>query len=218
MFVEPGPDNEDLIAAKLTLDKILMETGKDIAFRLYPLEQLVHRLHKKCFEMCQDISVSDLMPLTSLGIAKDFVSRNNFLYLDIGCDFHRSVDSNQYCCLSKVKSWGFMISRYCLNDLDKKIPGRHFPEDNSVQSSDLGTGSWKEDAVWEDDVSHGISKIRIQDRTQSHTTIAQNSEIALSSSTTSFAGDEVKNCTSSISSLIRAGGRKKKPVRGVKQL
>lgn len=229
IFVEPGLDNEDFIAAELTLEKILMETGQDFAFRLFSLEQLVHRLRKKCFEMCQNASVSDLEQFGSVELAKNFMSRNEFIYLDIGCDFHRSVDANCYCCLSKVKSWGYMISRYCLNDLDKKIPGRHFPEDSSVQSSVLGLGS---DVNWDDEASHSFSQIRIQSRTQSQTTIPQNSEISLKSSRTTLASLEAKSDevstnsqlhpvevpSTSISSRIQAGRRKKKSPRGGKQL
>lgn len=139
MFVDPGLNDVDYKAAVLTLEKIVREAGKDdMNFRLFPFEHLLFRLHKKCIETRNALTKSNDKPFSSILMAKDMMSRDKFMYADLGCDFHREQDANMICCLSKVKRWGFCIALYCLSDIsDVKIAGLHYPEQtNALQITD----------------------------------------------------------------------------------
>jgi protein maelstrom len=130
IFVEPGMKDEDIKAAKLTLEKIVKKggQGRNIVFRVYPMEQMLYRLNKKCVEARNAESRSFVKAFNSAIMAKDMMSRDEFMYADIGCQFHRKEDANNHCCLSKVKRWGYMISRLCLDiESDPMICGRHLP-------------------------------------------------------------------------------------------
>lgn len=79
-----------------------------MALRLYPLEYLLFKLQGKCVESRNeagskiDIYRMREKPFASVLMAKDFISRDEFMYNDIGCEYHIEIDNNAHCCLSKV--------------------------------------------------------------------------------------------------------------------
>lgn len=121
IFVKPGLVASEIKAAVKTLDKICSEAGEDdIFFRVYPIEELIVRLHKMC-------TTEDSESLKSVVRVEDKMSRECFTDYDIGCEFHQQLDVNNQCCLAKVKAWGFSIARYCFYEDRDEIPGRHAP-------------------------------------------------------------------------------------------
>lgn len=161
IFVEPGLKDDDLKAAQLTLEKIVKEGGdQNIVFRVYPMEHLLYRLHKKCAE-ARD---SYVKPFSSVLMAKSMMGRDDFSYADIGCEFHLVKDANYHCCLSKVKRWGYMIARLCLDsETDAMISGRHVPEKALALTEDevQSTISHQSDSEWASDLTNSFKSIRI---------------------------------------------------------
>lgn len=152
IFVESGSKNVDLEAVKMTLNKIVAE-GSDsynIEFRVYPLEHLLHRLHKKSVEdRCANYHTTD-KPFSSVHMAKEMLNRDEFLYSDLGCNFHSEIDNSAHCCLSKVKRWGFRFSQLCLDaDRDKLIPGLHIPLKLIMSNQSETSSSSSKDDDWE---------------------------------------------------------------------
>lgn len=155
IFVTPDLYNDNFKAANFTLDKILSENKVDnFQFRLYPTEYLLLKLQKKYFESIE----SPMKPFTSILTARDALHREKFMYTDIGCKYHRVLDANEHCCLSKVKRWGYAIATSCLTPgTDELIPGRHFPPNSKTVESD--DEDFQDDAF--DDVSDSFRTLRL---------------------------------------------------------
>lgn len=139
------------------------------------MDRLLFKLHKKCIEIRNAACNTNEKSFVSVLMAKDMMARDQFMYSDIGCEFHRKEDVNLHCCLSKVKRWGYMISKFCLDDqLDEKLPGRHFPEDISAENDDDVQSSIIKDSDWESDISESFKHIRIaSNTTMSHESSAR---------------------------------------------
>lgn len=167
MFVDPGINNEHFKAAKFTLDKIFEAYSKNVEVRLFPIEYLLFKLRDKCAET----------PFSSVLIAKHQMNNDKFMYSDVGCDFHRSEDCNQHCCLAKVKRWGYTISMFCLNENDPKIPDRHFPKTEAIVNDDDDDFS-DVSSQWDSHLTSSFSRIRIN----SETTISHRSYASVASS------------------------------------
>lgn len=171
LFVDPGMKDEDYDATKLTFEKIISEAGKDqMLFRLYPVEQLVFRLHKKCLD-----GRSSEKPFISTFLAKDQMQRDPFMYSDLGCEFHRTKDISYHCCLSKVKRLGFQISRYCLDKRFPTIAGQHYPNDYIFYDNTESISSQHTD--WESEISESFRNIDIR---KSHIAVASTMSQAFS--------------------------------------
>ncbi|CAG9804811.1 unnamed protein product [Chironomus riparius] len=57
-----------------------------------------------------------------------------FGYLAKGCDFHEENDVLRSCCLSRVRSYGYILSKYCVNSVKYPlIEGKHFPKDFHIE-------------------------------------------------------------------------------------
>jgi hypothetical protein len=148
IFTKSGSMNEDIKAAKMTIDKICEEAGhNNLSLRVYPIEQLFYRLHKKCVQDSNETAFS------SIALATDSLYRNKFEERDIGCDFHKKKDRNPHCSLSKVKAWSYNIAMFCLKENDLKIPGRHTPDDEAPI-----TVEWS----WDDDLSNSFKPLKIR--------------------------------------------------------
>lgn len=161
LFVEPGLKGEDYKTAKLTLDKLVKENGLQIEFRLYPIEYLLFKLHKKC------IQETDKVPFINVMHAKEMMNRDKFMYSNIGCEFHQVEDCNLHCCLAKVIRWGYTISMFCLNDTDEQIPGRHFPEFEVIVNENDEDASVI-DSQWDSELTHSYSQIQINSERTYH--------------------------------------------------
>lgn len=168
IYVDPGMKDEDIKAAEMTLEKIVREGGggNNFVFRVYPLEHLLFRLHKKFIEAKNAKQGTSLKPFSSVFMAKDVMGRDEFMYSDIGCNFHRAQDASQYCCLSKVKRWGYLISRLCLNsEVDTMINGCHKPEQAFVSIDDGLQSSLSKDSEWSSDLTNSFKDFHIDSTT-----------------------------------------------------
>lgn len=92
----------------LILFRIFDELDKPVTIRLFPIEYLLFQLQTKCVEIrnadCVAKGLPQLeVPFKSVMMAKDMMSRDQFMYNDIGCNSHIIMDNNTYCCLSKVR-------------------------------------------------------------------------------------------------------------------
>lgn len=146
LYVEEDYISDDFHAAVLTWEMIKKETSNEnIKLRLYPTPYLLLRLFKISK---QDRSFED-KKCTSLAMAKQRMLRDRYRYSEIGCHFHNSIDSSEYCCLSKVQRWGFIFADQCLDQaIDKFVPGHHYPlhlqqlPDSEIVSSSEDSRSW----------------------------------------------------------------------------
>lgn len=170
IYVDPGTKDEEIKAAEMTLDKIVREGGggNNFVFRVYPLEHLFFRLHKKFIESKNIKHGTSLKPFSSVFMAKDIMGRDEFMYSDIGCDFHRAEDVNHHCCLSKVKRWGYSISRLCLDsEVDMMISGRHKPEQSIDFTDDEVQSSISKDSEWASELTSSFESFHVDNTTVS---------------------------------------------------
>ena len=164
LFIECGLKNADYKTAQLTLEKILQESEiNNVEFRLFPLENFLYKLQKKCFES-RSVNAPQLYPkkFTSVLEAKDMIRRDSFMYNDVGCTFHYEKDASAHCCLAKVKRWGYEISKLCMND-NELIPGYHFPI-SSTPNDDEVASTQARDSDWETDTTESLKNLRIGSR------------------------------------------------------
>lgn len=132
LFVESGYQGELINIAKATLEHICGKVGRDPSFfRVLPIDVLLFKLSKMC--ATDDGSVSEF---SSVLHAKDLLTRELNVLCEVGCQFHTEKDVYLHCCLSKVRQYGFTITNCCLDDLTKKIPGRHFPSEFIAVNAD----------------------------------------------------------------------------------
>jgi hypothetical protein len=124
-----GLSEDDIEAAKLTLESLALEKGYDFnAFRVYPIEVLLFKLQKKCIQIQKSLYLEPNDRLGSVTLAKLSFENDEYAYSGIGCKWHNEDDFSERCCLSKVKRWVFIITKHCI---DKRFPlqsGQHYPE------------------------------------------------------------------------------------------
>lgn len=171
LFVDSGHKGEEYKSARLTLDKITAEAGKhNLEFRLFQIEILLQKLHKKCNER---FGVGAM----SLYLAKEFMSRDTFMYSSLGCTFHIQLDVSHLCCLSKVQRWAFGISKMC-NEGDQNfemIPGKHFPPTSGESISDVNdvVSTESRDSEWSSlsGLGHSFKQMSTSDLNETVSTV-----------------------------------------------
>jgi hypothetical protein len=221
LFVETGSKGEHIEAAIKTLDKIVTEGGgnDNFEFRVYPIEQLLFRLQKKCIQLRSETGGCAEVPFLSLPMAKAMFERNPFQYHDIGCDIHREQDNSSHCCLAKVKRWGYRFVQLCLDaNRDMLISGKHLPEKTVVGDSETMSLESK-DSLWETKLSNTFRAISIDSNTTQKSTCTDSDapetvSIGSTEITREYApstvGTEVKAPSVkrlSYSQLLRLGGK-----------
>ncbi|XP_067011468.1 protein maelstrom homolog [Anabrus simplex] len=107
------------------LDFLQNSSGAPVSadFRVYPLTVLFYELRNACARHAG----TDGFPVLSL--AERELDKDVFNFTPgISCQFHDMKDSAQYCSLSIVKRWCFLISDHCCQDVGVAlIPGSHVP-------------------------------------------------------------------------------------------
>lgn len=121
------PDCEDVVKNFLYKLEESVRTGHTIesdTFRVYPLPKLFFELRNACVS---DKSEAGGFPVYS--IAERELERDIFNFTQgISCKFHDRTDAVQYCSLSFVRRWGFIILDHCCKDLGIELmPGQHCP-------------------------------------------------------------------------------------------
>lgn len=221
IFVESGLKGLEYKAARLTLDKIVAEGGRnDINFRLYSSEHLLYKLQQKCIAA----GLFPNQPFSSIIIAKDTLERDFFMHFDIGCDFHRQLDSSQTCALSKVLRSGYNIAKYCLDSSTAvKVPGRHFPSSakEEIEDHDDVISSVEKDSEW-DSIAESFQNFKIgTSNSRIFDTISHRSPFAamLKQSTNAENVSEVASVSGlstapSLSQMIRSSTFKRRGITG----
>lgn len=54
-------------------------------------------------------------------------SNSDFEFVTRGCDYHHEIDASKFCCLSKVKRSGYILSKWCCQTGKYPVSDRHFP-------------------------------------------------------------------------------------------
>ncbi|XP_070500859.1 protein maelstrom homolog [Chironomus tepperi] len=131
-------DNNILKNIQKAFVRIFEKAGEyDIAsdLKLYSVVDLIYYLNK--VSNTSEINPEDKKEhFTSLSNADEAFRRTDrlFRYIAQGCTFHEENDVLNYCCLSRVRCYGYIISKYCVNSFKYPlIEGRHFPTDFHVE-------------------------------------------------------------------------------------
>ncbi|XP_067011860.2 protein maelstrom homolog [Anabrus simplex] len=110
------------------LDNSVDDDGRGSkAFRVYPLVKLFFELRNACARHKHNQNEGVGFPVEAL--AERELDKDMFNFTaGISCAFHETKDSVQYCSLSIVKRWCFLIADHCCQDVDVPlIPGSHVP-------------------------------------------------------------------------------------------
>ncbi|XP_047115467.1 protein maelstrom homolog [Schistocerca piceifrons] len=94
-------------------------------FRVYPLPKLFFELRNKAGDFANRSSKA--FPVESLAARE--LEKNLYSFTPgICCEMHDGTDASQYCSLSLVRRWSFIISDHCCKDLGIELaPGQHIP-------------------------------------------------------------------------------------------
>lgn len=114
------------------MKKIFYESEEDDVLsdlKIYPIDELFFNMQKVTVITKNQQNGTNLAPFTSVHAAALAFEGSDFHYSTIGCDFHMDQDVTQHCCLSKVRRFGYMFSKWCSNGKKYQlIEGKHCPE------------------------------------------------------------------------------------------
>jgi hypothetical protein len=159
----------DYEITQLSLEMLTMRAagGRNIKFRVFPLEHLIYRMTK-------NLNVGDRVlgqqKVPSAHAARAILLHDPFAYKDLGCDFHIDEDKNQHCSLAVVKRSGFMMAGACLNPkFDKMLADKHIPagevhDEFEIVSISSNTSEFSDDSS---DVLSSIERMSLNDDTRS---------------------------------------------------
>lgn len=135
IFFTDGNTRDDKVPLQETckiIDKIFYESQEDSMMselKIYPIEELFFFMQKTSAIAKNRMNGTFNQPFLSISYAADRFQADDFRYTTSGCDFHNEEDVAQYCCLSKVRRFGYIIAKWCADSRRYKlIPGKHFPE------------------------------------------------------------------------------------------
>lgn len=142
MFFTEGSsvnDNNKLSLVQKAFVRIFEKAGEyDIAsdLKLGSVVDLFYYLNK--VSNTSEINLEDKMEnFTSLTAADEAFRRADHLfgYIAEGCTFHEETGVSRRCCLSRVRCYGYILSKYCVNPVKYPlIEGCHFPNNYHVES------------------------------------------------------------------------------------
>lgn len=94
-------------------------------FRVYQLPKLFFELRNKAGDFANRSSKA--FPVESLAARE--LEKNLYSFTPgICCEMHDGTDASQYCSLSLVRRWSFIVSDHCCKDLGIELsPGQHIP-------------------------------------------------------------------------------------------
>jgi len=130
-------DNNKLSNVQKAFARIFEKAGEyDIAsdLKLYSVVDLFYYLNK--VSNSSEINPEDKRENFSSYASADEAFRRAdrlFGYIAQGCTYHEENDILKCCCLSRVRCYGYILSKYCVNPCKYPlIEGRHFPQDYHV--------------------------------------------------------------------------------------
>lgn len=135
-FTEGSINNNynELLSVQNSLIRIFEKGGEyDIAtgLKICSVVDLFYCLNQVAETNSPDYEESRLAKFPSFVFAEEMFRRSEGLYRYSvpGCDYHEEIDNVQYCSLSKVICYGFVISKFCVNTLKYPlIEEKHFPK------------------------------------------------------------------------------------------
>lgn len=140
IFFTEGNTRDNKIPLQETwkiVDKIFYESQEDDMMKdlkIYPIDELFYIMQKTTAIVKNRSSGTFEPAFPSISYAADRFQADDFRYTTNGCTFHNDEDVSQYCCLSKVRRYGYTIAKWCAdNKLYQLKPGRHFPETYDCQ-------------------------------------------------------------------------------------
>ncbi|CRK98786.1 CLUMA_CG012033, isoform A [Clunio marinus] len=103
--------------------------------KIYPIEELFYALHNITVRNRNDINDSEKEEtFPSIAFASDTFFDNNFRLISKSCEFHDQVNAPHHCCLSKVRSYGYTIAKWCSDGSQYPlIDGKHSPHILTLQ-------------------------------------------------------------------------------------
>lgn len=132
-------DNQTtLTETRMIISKIFYESQEDDLIedlKIYPIEELLFKMQRMSVVINNRRNGTNDEQMPSIIYASSAFNDDNFMYLTKGCDIHKEKDVAQFCCLSKVRRYGYKISQWCINENRSALKeGKHFPH-GFVQSN-----------------------------------------------------------------------------------
>lgn len=134
IFFTEGNTRDNKIPLQETckiVDKIFYESQEDDMMKelkVYPLEELLLVMQKITTINKNRQNGTDDKSFLSIAFAADKLQADDYSYTTKGCDFHNEEDVAQFCCLSKVRRYGYAIAKWCSDQSRYKLKaGHHFP-------------------------------------------------------------------------------------------
>lgn len=142
-FVDEGDENlmpifyakkdKELDEVQQTLEYLLQKTAQNSVIetlKVYPVEFLMYMLNAISNEnkIKKNLKQGDNLSSKPYAVSK---FQNSSIISPNGCDFHMNLDLNQYCCLSRVRDYGYIIAKYCCDySMYDEIEGQHVRQSN----------------------------------------------------------------------------------------
>ena len=137
IFFTEGNDRDNKIPLQHTrriTEKIFFESQEDdmiSQIKIYPMEELLYQLQSLTMLIKNRQNGTNDVKFSSLVIAanKFQTDLSSFCHFTKGCEFHTNEDKVEYCCLSKVRCYGYSLVKWCGNiHRYELIEGKHRPE------------------------------------------------------------------------------------------
>lgn len=126
-------DVETLRETRRIVEKILYEAQEDEMIqnlKIYPIDELFFALQRTAVSNKNRLNDTKEAKIPSIALASRYLKNEifNFSLKARGCDFHETQEALQYCCLTKVRSFGYTFSKWCSTGKSYELQeGRHHP-------------------------------------------------------------------------------------------
>lgn len=134
LFTETGTEKKSLLETRRIVEKIFYESQEDSiinVMKIYPVEELFYELQSLTVltKNRQNGTKDTKFPSVVYAQNKFENDTEKYILFATGCDFHNNKDAAQHCCLSKVRSYGYTLARWCSNEKRyDSIEGKHYPK------------------------------------------------------------------------------------------
>lgn len=127
-------EGNDKITLQRTVERIFLESQEDSMIaniKIYPMEELLYQLQSLTVVIKNRQNGTNEVKFSSIVTAanKFQTDLSIFCHVTKGCEFHKNEDKLEYCCLSKVRRYGYSLVKWCGNiHRYEIIEGKHQPE------------------------------------------------------------------------------------------
>lgn len=124
-------DKKTLNETSRTINKIFYESQEDDMLddiKIYPIEELFFMLHRMIVIVKNRRNGTNDGQFPSVVSAAETFKNDSFAHVTQGCEFHNNCETAKFCCLSKVRRFGYNIAKWCSDPAKYPlIAGQHFP-------------------------------------------------------------------------------------------